>query len=189
MGVLAALNRRSDVGRSNLPDNRSRPRLLCQVTTRLSASSLVILTQNCYSMLIRVTANTLEAVQGLREVRYRANDLRSVFEGYSKFRRSRYALQFALGIDPYGKPWLPLTETTIRLKRKRGQPAKPLVATGKLSRSQVCFPSRMSYHEWINDPKAAKLHQKRPLLPDPARGLPKSDLVALTTLLQRHFEA
>jgi len=138
-------------------------------------------------ILLEFTSNGAELKTYLSTLKGKCNDLTPVFNGYSQFRQSQYALQFTRGIDPYGRPWAPLTEATIRAKRRRGE-YKILVSTGKLSRSQTRFPGRMTYREIITDKKAAYLQAKRPILPDDRGGIPRSDFRQLSSLLQRYFE-
>lgn len=85
------------------------------------------------------------------------------------------ARQFIEGVDPYGEPWAPLAESTIRRKGK----STILEDTGAMMASPVVVVTESSIEATVADP--AGYHQEgggnlpaRPILPDETRGLPDS---------------
>ena len=83
--------------------------------------------------------------------------------------------------DPYGVPWKPLADSTIRGRRRRGRGARILQDTGVMRNSTGFVATTESVEVGFADPKA-KYHQtgtrkgvpQRAVLPyDEARGFPR----------------
>lgn len=82
--------------------------------------------------------------------------------------------QFALGLDPYGAPWAPLADSTLK---KHGPP--PLTDTGEMRGETGAVAAGKTIV--ASSPEPADFHQHgtrtmpaRPVLPSEQQGLPQS---------------
>lgn len=118
------------------------------------------------SMFDRIIATQLAAI-----------NLKPVFQNFGRYYVQKIRKQFDRSVDPYDDSWASLKPATIRAKRRKGQPSKPLIATGRSRRSirfdprpNRCFFIFVTRYLWYHD-SGTKHIPKRQVFPTEEQGL------------------
>lgn len=80
-----------------------------------------------------IKSNTAIVIKGLKKLENNAIDTKPLMKKIAADMNTKVAFRFRQGKDPNGKKWEPLSDTTIKMRRKGS--SKPLQDTGALSLS------------------------------------------------------